>query len=253
MSEPNRIINLSNLSDDDIYFIRKNAMESVILCQKLIINYEKSERYDNVEIVEQIIKDNFRVLAAIANASEYSMLDNYLPKEFSLKQFFDDFVNICSSALRGTGISITCDCSPEIVVYADPDRLLACLLALVVNSAQNVDKDIGEIRLKASKLMDSVSIAIIDNGYGMDSNLIPKLLDYNTNKGGLAVVGKFCKIVGSQLITDTIPDGGFMASFRLPTVKNNGFSSSKPMFPITTFSPFNIYLSKISEAVIQFI
>lgn len=252
MSGPINTLDFSNLSMEDINSIRKSSMEAITLCQRLIINYEKSDKYENVEITEQIIKSNFRILAAIANATEYCMLDDYKPKEFNLSQYLSDFVYTCRSVLRGTGIEISYECDRSIFVSADPNRLLACLLSLIVNSAQHVDHDEGEIKLKVGKLIDSVSLTIIDNGYGMESSKLPEMMDYSRNKGGLAVVNKFCKIVGSQLITNTTPDGGFAVSFKLPLTRCDGLASSQPMFPISTFSPFNIYLSKISEAVLQF-
>lgn len=252
MSEPINSHDNSNLSVGNIDSIRKCAMEAITLCQRLIINHEKNDNFENVEITEQIIKSNFKILASIANSIEFCKLDDYKPKVFNLSQYLSDFVYTCRSVLRGKGIDINCECDRDIFVNADPDRLLACLLSLMVNSVQHVDDDEGEIKIKATKLMDSVSITIIDDGYGMDSSELSKVIDYNRNRGGLAIVNKFCHVIGSTLITDTAPDGGFTASFRLPLAECSCLSSSQPLFPITTFSPFNIYLSKISDAILQF-
>lgn len=42
MSEP------QNLAYTDIKSIRRNAMDAISLCQKLIISYEKTESYENI-------------------------------------------------------------------------------------------------------------------------------------------------------------------------------------------------------------
>lgn len=245
-----------NLAYTDIKEIRKNAMETITLCQKLIINYEESESLENLETANQIIKGCFKILAATQDAHEYSKLDGYSPQKLDLYQFLEDFVNTCRSVLRRTAIGISFDCEKNLYVNADPERLLSCLLALVTNSAQHTDNYMGEgeIKIKATRLTDSVSLSVIDNGFGMESSELEGYLDYRKSRGGLAVVKKFCKVVGSAFITDTSPDCGFVASFRLPLSETNGaeMRSSQPLVPISTFSPYNIYLSKIYDAVVQF-
>ena len=249
MSEP------QNLAYTDIKSIRRNAMDAISLCQKLIISYEKTESHENIDTANEIIKSSFKILAATEDAQEYAKLDEYAPQTFNLSQFLDDLVNTCRSVLRRTSIAISCDCEEGICINADPERLLACLLALITNSAQHVDNFMGEgeIRIKATRINDQVSISVMDNGYGMERSELDDLLDYSKNKGGLAVVKKFCDVVGTTFLTDTSPDDGFMASFRLPFVKGGAeFKSSQPIVPISTFSPYNIYLSQISDAVVQF-
>lgn len=250
MSEP------QNLDYTDIKSIRRNAMEAISLCQKLIINYEKTESYENIETANEIIKNSFKILAATEDAQEYAKLDEYVPQIFNLSRFLEDVVSTCRSVLRRTRIDISYDCDKDICINADPERLLACLLALITNSAQHIDNYMGEgeIRVKATRLTDSVSISVIDNGYGMDRSELDDFLDYSKNKGGLAVVKKFCDIAGTTFLTDTSPDDGFMASFRLPLARSSDaeFRSSQPIVPISTFSPYNIYLSQISDAVVQF-
>ncbi len=250
---------LQDLNYIDIKTIRKNAMEAINLCQKLIITYENDgsgENDENMETANQIIQRNYRILAATADALEYDKLNEYIPQKIDLSQFLNDVVCNCQSVLRRTWVAFSCDCEENLCISADPDRLLACLLALITNSAQNMDSELGEgeIKLKATRLTDSVSLSVIDNGYGMESSELEGFLDYNKNKGGLAVVKKFCDVIGSPLITDTSPDGGFMASFRLPLAGNSGMEmrSSQPITPVSTFSPYNIYLSKIYNAIAQF-
>lgn len=243
----------------DIKTIRKNAMEAINLCQKLIIAYENDgsgENDDNMETANQIIQRNYRVLAATADAVEYNKLDEYVPQKFYLDQFLKDVVDRCQSVLRRTWVTFSYECEENLCVSADPDRLLACLLALITNSVQNMYSEIGdgEVKLKATRLTDSVSITLIDNGYGMESSALENYLDYDKNKGGLAVVKKFCDVIDSPLITDTSPDGGFMASFRLPLTEMDSMEmrSPEPITPMSTFSPYNIYLSKIYDAIAQF-
>ncbi len=244
---------ISGLDRKDIMSIKRYAMEAITFCQRLINNYEDDERYENIEIVNRVIKCNFRILSDIADALEYSALDHYKPIDFNLSEYLDDFVANCRSVLRAVGLSISSECESKICIYADPERLLACLLSLVVNSACNVDAENGEIKIKVTRLIDSASITVIDNGYGMDGSNISELMDYNYSKGGLAVVSKFCKVAGTQLITDTTPDGGFMASIRLPLSNSAPLGTRGHMFPISTFSPFNVYLSKISDSIIQLV
>ncbi len=250
MSEP------QNLAYTDIKSIRRNAMEAISLSQKLIINYEKTESYENIDTANEIIKSSFKILAATEDAQEFAKLDEYVPRIFNLSRFLEDFVSTCRSVLRRTRIVISCDCDKDICINADPERLLACLLALITNSAQHIDNYMGEgeIRLIVARIPDLVSISVIDNGYGMDGAELDDFLDYSKNKGGLAVVRKFCDVAGTTLMTSTSPDDGFVASFRLPLadVRDAELRSSQPIVPISTFSPYNIYLSQISDAVVQF-
>ena len=77
MSEP------QNLAYTDIKSIRRNAMDAISLCQKLIISYEKTESYENIDTANEIIKSSFKILAATEDAQEYAKLDEYAPQTAS--------------------------------------------------------------------------------------------------------------------------------------------------------------------------
>lgn len=240
---------LLKLNKHECTIIRSNLMEIVNCAERLELALEDAEIYEEMGTAKRIVSSCYKVLSAVVNSEEMVKLDEYKPVVFCLSDLVNDMVNVCRSKLRKSNIKITTDIEDIIYVDADPDRLTSCLMNLIVNSIRNVDKDLGEIKIKISKLNGRASIVVSDNGYGADLEEIEKrLLDEKRNTG-LAVVGKFCREAKTNIIVDEGSGAGLLFSFQLPLAKNNQITlkSRQSFMASKSLSPVLVYLAKVED------
>lgn len=242
---------ISDLSYNELLDISNLMMRSIEVARRMEKSLEANEDYKNYHHVQDIIKCCMRTLGCIINSLEIAQLDKYQPKSINLAEYLEDLVAEFRARMRGLRINISFECENDIFVDVDADRLTACLANLIVNSLQNNDvhEDCSEIKITAKKLSDSVSLTVSDNGYGMDSGDLSAILDSDEHKGGLAVVKKFCLKVGTQIITDTNINSGFMISFRLPLSVTDelSFDRRRKLVKTDDYSAINLLMTKLRE------
>lgn len=239
---------------NDASFIKGKMIELVGLSAQLQYDMEQLGCYDDENIAIRIANCCFEVMGRLINVEELSKLDSYSPVCVNLRELVEDLAAFCRSRLRWMkGLSISFECSGEMLVEADPNRLIACLMNLIVNAVNNVENDGGIITVKVTKLSEKALIAVSDNGFGIDRGTLESILNDKNHTGGLAVVKKFCEKADSTLITDSDENCGFMASFRLPLLPDNPLASVSGRFtlPTGTFSTANVYISKIDGAILN--
>ncbi|MCD8006220.1 MAG: HAMP domain-containing histidine kinase [Oscillospiraceae bacterium] len=237
------------LNKHECTVIRSNLMEVVSCAERLELALEDADVYEEMGTVRTIVDSCYKVLSAVINAEEMAKLDEYKPSVFCLSDLVLDMVNVCRSKLRKTDITINTEVEDLVYVEADADRLTSCLMNLIVNAINNVDRDSGEINIKISKLSGSASIVVSDNGYGADPEEIEECLSDEESNTGLAVVGKFCREADTNIVVDEAVDGGMLFSFRLPLAKPGEvtFKSRKSFITHESFSPVRVYLAKVKD------
>ena len=236
------------MGEADRSAIKRSMLEIIGLSHQLSFDLEQSESYDQIDIVERVVGCCYKVLAQIINAEKFEKLDSYYPEKVNLGSLLEDLVAICRSKLRGTNITITCDCEDDIAVVADVGGLVASVMNLIVNAAQNVSTEDGVIKVRAERLSESAMVYVSDNGYGVETDDLSQLTEPGDHVGGLAVVKKFCEKSGTSLLISA-DYCGFMASFRLPLAPPDSMELKSWRANVLngTFSDVNIYLSKLDE------
>lgn len=240
---------LYKLDVKDFSVIKRNMVEIVSLSKQLSFCFEDAEDYDNVEVVERVVKCCFKVLSRIINTEELEKLDDYQPTDINLTNVLKDIANETRSKLRFRRMVVIVECAENIHVMADSERLIACLFNLIVNAAQNSPLEETAIKISVVNLNDSVSVSVSDSGYGMDRDDLDEILADKSHRGGLAVVSKFCEKAGTQLFADSSADGGMTFSFRLPLADPSQavLRSNKKLITDNIFTPANIYFSKVED------
>lgn len=233
--------------------ITENMYEAIALSHQFYLKLENAELYDEIKILRHQMSCCFKVLGAVANANEMKKYESGLnEKVFDVTSLIRDIVDNCRSKLRAFRISLEfSDCEP-MMVLCDPDRFTACLLNIIVNSLQNIDREEGVVRFSVKQRGEYVNITVADNGYGVAHG--EDISNYRSDSG-LAVINRFCESVGTTPIFETGENSGFSVSLRLPMATDGGMdiASRRAGLDLGTFSPVNIYLAKVDYINISYI
>ena len=217
--------------------ITENMYEAIALSHQFYLKLENAELYDEIKILRHQMSCCFKVLGAVANANEMNKYESGLnEKVFDVTSLIRDIVDNCRSKLRSHCISLEfSDCEP-MMVLCDPDRFTACLLNIIVNSLQNIDR--------VKQRGEYINVTVTDNGYGVAHG--EDISNYRSDSG-LAVINRFCESVGTTPIFETGENSGFSVSLRLPMATDGGMdiASCRAGLDLGTFSPVNIYLAKV--------
>lgn len=245
---------LSGFSYSDCCAIKQSVVELMGIASSLAYKFQGEDDYKSLKTVDNMALCCFHILSRIINTEELIKQGDYEPVTVNLSSLGESLVMACRSRLRNMHIRIVPEIEEDLFVLADADRLISCLMNLIVNSVQNISCDDGEIKLKIHKINSSVLVTVSDNGYGCDRAAIEELLASEDYRGGLAVVKGFCEKAGTSMYYDTNVDGGLVVSFRLPISDPRDLQLKSGRFYVPTgpLSPVNIYLSKIDDAVIEY-
>lgn len=225
--------------------ITENMYEAIALSHQFYLKLENAELYDEIKILRHQMSCCFKVLGAVANANEMKKYESGLnEKVFDVTSLIRDIVDNCRSKLRTHRINLEfTDCEP-MMTTCDPERFTACLLNIIVNSLQNIDREEGEIRFSVKQRGEYINVTVTDNGYGVASG---EDISNHRSDSGFAIINRFCESVGTTPIFEMGENSGFSVSLRLPMATDGGMdlASSRAGLDLGTFSPVNIYLAKV--------
>lgn len=222
--------------------------------QELIYLLESSERYDEAKLLREQARCCFRALAEVQNEIE---ICQYLggrvkPSAFNISDVAEDIFAVVRSKMRNSAITLESDIEPLIYASADADRFSACLMNLIINALQNVDREEGRVRLTLKAKLGYAAVSVIDNGYGMTQQQLSDSLD-GEGSNGFDVLKRFCAAVGTSPVFETTENGGFSVTIKVPLApppdKIELRSKARPR--LGTLSPFAVMLYKLDEAIVD--
>lgn len=103
-----------------------------------------------------------------------------------VKTLLDSVAALASETARGAGIHIRIDLENELpLILVDSEQIKQVLLNLAINATEAMPGG-GEIVLRASKTLDSVSLEVQDQGTGIDAENLERIFDpfFTTRDGG---------------------------------------------------------------------
>jgi two-component system cell cycle sensor histidine kinase PleC len=136
------------------------------------------------------------------------------------------------SRAQAKAITLDADACP-IGILADADEAaFAAMTHQLIENAINFTQKGGEVRLAVTREKDRVRVRVTDNGPGVATSDIARLLrpfeqggrgtcDHTAGAGlGLTLVQAFAEIQGGSLSIDSAPGEGFTATIELPAAAN---------------------------------
>ncbi|MEW6378223.1 MAG: ATP-binding protein [bacterium] len=206
----------------------------------------KRIREQRIDEVEEVVKN---IHSSVEKAKAFVEQFKSLARAQEIKPISTLLYPILEDACRSLcskDISCKIECSPELAVLADPERLAECFDELVANAAHWFDKPEKKIEIKTvypvpeplPSFVDSSKIYVLvhvkDNGCGIPILNKQKIFDaffttYDHGTGlGLALVRRIIDGHGGGIIETGIPNQGadFEVYLPLPDQKNNESKSS---------------------------
>ena len=125
------------------------------------------------------------------------------------------------------------DCSPDLVVRADRDRLQRIVLNLLTNAAKFTPSG-GQVSVACSSVADRVLIRVSDTGRGIPDEMLTRVFqpfvqvdakDASNQSGmglGLAIGRELARAMGGDLAVESAVGRGSIFTITLPSASSNG-------------------------------
>lgn len=103
--------------------------------------------------------------------------------DFPLKLVIDEQINIFEAVARKKNVTLICDCTEDIMIHADAQKIAQLFRILIDNSLKYMGKA-GAIKVSASMDKKKVRIIYRDNGNGIPAKDVPQIFNrfYRVNK-----------------------------------------------------------------------
>ena len=174
------------------------------------------------------------------SSSAYAVLDNlliwarsqqgvidYKPKSQAMAAAIEPAIALLQNMAQEKDIDLISEVSPDLIAYFDID-LIAIVIRNLVNNAIKFTRPGGIIRLTSEVHEGRCTIAVVDNGVGINANVLKTLFDKtstsstfgtNNEKGsglGLKLCQEFVELHQGRLSVESEAGKGSTFSFTLP-------------------------------------
>ena len=242
-----------NYNDINAKAISDHLSYAISLANALNYRLEEKELYEEIRILNEQVKSCYRALAELQNSIEISQYDagKVEPISFNLSRHIEHLVSTIRSRMISSTIEIIDSIEKGVMCYANPDRLSSCVINLIINALQNVDREEGKVRIIVKRSSDSAVVSVIDNGYAMSSERLSRILAQEDGMHGLDICKRFCRLVGTEPMFETRENSGFTVIVRIPLAPPEDklkFNSDMVYMKSGSMSPCTILLYKLEEA-----
>ncbi len=156
---------------------------------------------------------------------------NIIPGELDMEEIVDEAVHVHQLQAKTKKISIKRELDPSLQAFADRDMVTLVLRNLLSNAIKFTPEK-GKIIIRVKTETPFCRVSIIDNGIGMDLDVLTKVQDnsYYTTHGtakesgtglGLMLSRDFLSKNGGSLLIESEAGKGSIFSFTLPLVENS--------------------------------
>ncbi len=193
------------------------------------ISEEKREKL--TKVLYQNSKNTFNLLDNLLKwASANAGLISYEPSKLNLHKIVLNNLRLFNSQVKLKNLTLNCNFDSELFVYADPD-MIDTVIRNIISNAIKFTPNGGKIEIildKVDKIKNTCTIAIVDNGIGInkDSQLkvfeidaIVSTLGTNEEKGtglGLKLCKEFLSINKGTIWIESNENKGTSVFFSLP-------------------------------------
>jgi putative PEP-CTERM system histidine kinase len=190
--------------------LRENAPEHI---------HEPEFQQDMLELVDDALRRMGRVEQRLR-----TLKDEIIPKrqDLELSRFLQD----CSQRLKTKlpSMKINIECKGEMQVKTDPELLFSILENLLLNAFEAQGEG-AIVQIRTGRDDDNIQavVEIIDNGPGIEEELLPDVLfkPFKTTKDGGSGIGlwqvkRVVVSLGGSVAADNVPGGGARFMIRLP-------------------------------------
>ena len=185
-------------------------------------------RDDILELIENIEHGSSRINKTVANLRSFARKKDKIERSWvEVRDVIERAVSICRGEIQKTVKSINIEIPKDLPeIYVDPDTLEQVLVNLIINAAHASDKEKSWIKVKAgtnNKDLNGVIIETIDNGCGMDEEILERVFDpfFTTKQSGsgtglgLSLCENMINEMGGSIEVESEPEAGSTFRIRL--------------------------------------
>lgn len=186
---------------------------------------DRTDSIDKKEKYRKIIKEEIkRSITIINDFSSLGKIKEIEKEHLDLSLIFEDIIYILSPLTKKYNGIINFNLEDELYIEGDYDRLKQVFINLIKNSIESKDKDFIIVDIKIKKLKNSYKISIIDNGRGMNSEVLSHMEEafYSTKQNGtgvgLAYVKKIIELHKGKISYKSKEKKGTTVTVNLPLI-----------------------------------
>jgi PAS domain S-box-containing protein len=199
-----------------------NAMViHVALLREKLARGGREDAKASLDTLEQEIR---RLDSVIQGFLKFTRPEDLQLTSAAISELLEEVVRLVSAEAEASGIAISTDVSNALPpVYGDRELLQQAFVNLVNNAIEAMPGG-GRLELSAKPADDTIEIAVVDTGVGIDPELIDKIFDlYVTTKSkgsgiGLSVVYRIVQLHGGEITVESRKGEGARFLVRLPQV-----------------------------------
>jgi signal transduction histidine kinase len=189
---------------------------------------------DDLPILSRAFDKTHDLIALVGDLLDLSRIESGVsysqPENLRLEELLEKVVTFLKTRAeqRGQKLSLELPSEPLPELVADPFALES-IFGNLISNAINYTQDGGKIRVRAKKLKNRVSIAVIDNGMGIDARQLERVFErfyrvknektrYISGTGlGLPIVKELLEKMGGTIRVKSTRDKGSTFTVGLPT------------------------------------
>jgi signal transduction histidine kinase/DNA-binding response OmpR family regulator len=214
----------------------RTPMNAIIgVSEMLLEDAQQLERKDDVEALQRVLRAAQHLLTLINDILDLSKIEagkmDFYAESFSIAPLLEEVAATVRPMAQKNANRIDIDCMEDAgAMYADATRVRQVLLNLASNAAKFTKG--GTIRLAACREQadgrEWIVLRVSDTGIGMNPEQIARLFqdfvqaDASTTRRyggtglGLAISRRFCRLMGGDILVQSIPGQGSTFTVRLP-------------------------------------
>lgn len=226
---------------------------------------ETREMYSELDDINQIVYQCYRILRTTMNLSSYFLLktgDDVLHlKQVNINRYMEHLLTSVQMRLRFSEINFSFELDSEQVnTLIDPDKFDTMMLNLLLNSCLYTSPG-NEIKVSMKKVQNSFILTVLDKGAGIPQEQLSQVFEpfytYDVNEDGSNGMGIGLKLVdmiarahGGSCVINSMPNQGTSISLNFPieppSADCNLLSASLPDYVSNKFSPLYVFLGEVS-------
>ncbi len=182
---------------------------------------EKKEDPNIINMLKMVEDEVKRISDLLVNFLEYGKPISLNLQRHSIKDILDNLNRVVHLRLQDPAITLKFDLNNDFTITCDRDKILGCLLNLVINSIESIGKN-GEIVLRAYHNHDTVFIEVMDNGKGVPESIRGRIFEpyISTKTTGMGLGLAFSKRIieehGGKIYFDDSYTSGAKFVIELP-------------------------------------
>ncbi len=160
----------------------------------------------------------------VTSLKDFSRLDRQSTDEIDVHDCIESSLKIATNHIKENQVIVKREFSQLPNIICTPSKLNQLFLNIITNASQAMKKDGGELRIKTQVKDDSVIIAFMDQGTGMDEETMHKMFDpFFTSKPigegtglGMSIAYKIVQAHGGKIQVKSALNKGTTIAVQLP-------------------------------------